>query len=376
MSSGSVFTPVEYKEKVDTNAYEKAKFKLEMNDGTTKDIRVPIFTADKGVEGLLYVHDMFVEEMINECNFDAADTWQYWPKVLHTVDRRKWTNRVRNIPEEERTMPRFQQEWQAFLTDYANSKNPRDDLLTYLDSDACKKPKNTSVNDHVSRVETLCLYANLLPGVQAELTEGAITLKILQSFPKTWQQQFNLANSGWSIATNGLRQRIVQYMTSFKAVQDDKDAGRKHTKDNNKRNANDAGGSATVRDPPKRRKKGGRVGARIRHPCHQHNGTHDWADCSQNPNSRNYYMNPNSPFHRGNNGGGRGGRGGRGGARFNNPTGRGGGRGQPNPGQYFQNFNAVEQQQYNAHAPPGNLNGQYMVQGPNAHNNNHVHWRN
>lgn len=40
--------------------------------------------------------------------------------------------------------------------------------------------------------------------------------------------------------------------------------------------------------------------------CRLHNGTHLWSDCAKNPKSKNYFMNPSSPFYRGSGRGGRG----------------------------------------------------------------------
>ncbi len=65
---------------------------------------------------------------------------------------------------EELTRNRFTQDFDRFGMHYSNSASPRDDLIRYLISDECKKPRKVNPDDHATRIETLCLYANRLEG--------------------------------------------------------------------------------------------------------------------------------------------------------------------------------------------------------------------
>jgi hypothetical protein len=68
-------------------------------------------------------------------------------------------------------MANFDLVFRDFLTAESGSLNPRDDLIAYLATDECKKPRKINVRSHANRIETLCLYANRLEGVKAILTD-------------------------------------------------------------------------------------------------------------------------------------------------------------------------------------------------------------
>ena len=130
------------------------------------------------------VYDEFISQAATRLDFDDRDYWIYWPDVLDPVARRKWTQNTDNIPARQRTRDRFLEEFNRFVTHYSNSASPRDDLIRYLLSDECKKPRKVTPDDHATRMETLCLYANRLEGLEADLTEERITMIIFNSFPE------------------------------------------------------------------------------------------------------------------------------------------------------------------------------------------------
>ena len=330
------------------------KVEVEMADGTFRKRTLPRFAGDKGVEGLFYVYDEFISQVADRLGFQDEDYWTYWPDVLDPVARRKWSQLTGNIAARLRTQARFVQEFNRFVTHYSNSASPRDDLIRYLLGDECKKPRKVTPDDHATRIETLCLYANRLQGLEAVLTDERITMIIFNSFPEPWKRDFMI---GRGRPENATRATIMEYMNLRKTYADADEV--KHKKRKNEKNE--------VMHSNKKKQTGKNTEKNI---C-RHHGTHPWTECSLNPQSKNYHMNPRSPFYRGGRGNGRG-DGGRGG-RFN--TGRGG------RGNEFTGRGGTPHQQHmyqgggrgaNYHYDRGNDHGR--GRGPNANNHNNYHF--
>ena len=344
-----------YDEKVKHGDYDMVKVEVEMNDNTFRKRTLPRFAGDKGVEGLFYVFDEFMSQIAGRLAFDGEDYWTYWPDVLDPVARRKWNQNTMQINERDRTADRFLVEFNRLVTHYSNSASPRDDLVRYLLSDECKKPRKVSPDDHATRIETLCLYANRLEGLEAPLTEAKITMIIFNSFPEPWKRDFKIGRGRPETATRSV---IMEYMNLRKTFADADEA--KHKKRKNEKN-----------EPTTSNKKK-TIGKSTEKNICRHHGTHPWSECSLNPQSKNYHMHPRSPFFRGSRGSGRG-EGGRTPGRFN-----GGGRGRGNE---FTGRGGMPHQQNmyqgsgrggNYYSGRGSDHGQ--GRGPTANNNNYNHY--
>jgi len=331
------------------------KVEVEMNDGTYRKRTLPRFSGDKGVEGLFYVFDEFISQTADKFEFDDDNYWTYWPDVLDPVGRRMWNQNTNHIVGANRTRERFLVEFNRFVTHYSNSASPRDDLVRYLLSDECKKPRKVNPDDHATRIETLCLYANRLEGLEAELSEERITMIIFNSFPEPWKRDFKIGRGRPETAT---RHVIMEYMNLRKTYADADEA--KHKKRKNEK---------TETHTSNKKKYAGK--STEKNIC-RHHGTHPWNECSLNPQSKNFHMNPRSPFFRGGRAPGRGEVGGRTG-RFN-----GAGRGRGNE---FTGRGGVPHQQHmyqgggrgaNYYTGRGGDHGQ--GRGPTANNNNHNHY--
>jgi len=208
-NSNQTLACILYEEKIKHGDYDVVKIEVEMDDGSQRSRTLPRFSGDKGVEGLFYVYDEFISQAAERLGFDDQDYWTYWPDVLDPVSRRKWKQNKDNINPNGRTVNRFRQEFNRFVTLYSNSACPRDDLIKYIQSDECKKPRKVNPDDHATRIETLCLYANRMEGLDAELTEGRITMFIFNSFPEPWKRDFKI---GRGRPENADRKNILEYM--------------------------------------------------------------------------------------------------------------------------------------------------------------------
>lgn len=306
-----IVSPVPYVVSHDEEAYPTEKIEIDLQDGDYRKRSVKVWSAKRGVEGLLYCFDSFKRQCIDKFQFDIADIEEHFPAMLDPEAERRWNALWAGVPAAEKSVPRFEQEFNRFVTIVSGSSNPRDDLIEYITHSAeCKKKRNTDVDVHVSRIVTLCLLANRLKGTAALLTEEQISLAIFHSFPEPWQSNFRLHRGR---ATDFTREEIMAYFRDNKAIQDSREEdGKKKRKDR--------------KETP--RTEGGNGGKKAKKNDCKHHGTHPWSECSLNPRSKNYYLNSSSPFYRGGNGS-RGGPRGQGGGRGNGGRFQGrGGRGQ------------------------------------------------
>jgi len=333
------------------------------------------------VEGLVHCKDHY-DVAAKDFAFDASDHFNYFPRILNQVSDRWWNNRIARLPGQANawTMADFDLVYAEFVTAESGSLYPRDDLIAYLKTDDCKKPRKVSIRTHASRIESLCYYANCLQGVAHDLTELQITELIFQSFPNAWLNEFCLHKG------NPLLSRcevILQYFITKKQIQDD-------TEDTNKKCKKEDKGENGGNGNNKNKKQKGKADGAM---CRKHK-THLWSKCSENPKSKNYFLNPKSPFYRGGQGGRNGGRGGYGGRGFGrgndqggyNSGGRGGGRGYGRGGnsynggeQHHNDYRGNDQSDDQTNHRDnyfGDQRGSGRGRGPHDHSGNHNSYHN
>eukprot|EP00980_Cylindrotheca_fusiformis_P006034 scaffold1294_cov78-Cylindrotheca_fusiformis.AAC.6 len=353
--------------------YVLQKVEVELGEDRTRSRKLPRWTGDRGIEGLFYCYDQF-KQFATRLDFEDEDYWTYFPDILDSVAQLSWQAQTGNIAEADQTQERFEQEFNDFVTKHAGSTTPKRDMIKYLDSEECKKPpRNKSVREHVNRIEILCMYVNRLQGNDPDLDEQMVKIKIFETFPVPWQDEYGLHHK----PEESTLAQLVEFFEKKKRIAD-------ATENDNKEKR-----KAKGKDKDAKGKKP-KTGDGQQNMCRLHNESHPWKDCSMNPKSCNYYMKPTSPFYRGGQGGGRGQGGpGRGNGRG---YGRPGGRGNyPRDGGYNNNNNNNNNDNYyvgdhgrdrggDRYDQYQNNNNQDDRQGRDNQNqqdnyqNNHVHW--
>ena len=304
----SIVSPIPYDQVHKDESYETEKIEIDLQGGGYRKRYLKVWSASRGVEGLLYCYDIFAK-VATKFTFDLADYEEHLPCMFDDTSRRDWENRWNVVPTTQRSIQRMQTEFEEYVTEVTGSDTPRDDLIKYVkESDECKKKRNVDVREHVNRIITLCLSANRLVGTTPDLTDNQITLMIFSTFPEPWQDEFTL-NRGRAI--HFTRTEIISYMENKKKIQD---KAEDQTKRKRKQESNNKEGKEDKQSKKKVTSNS--------NTC-RHHGTHPWSECSLNPKSSNYHLKPNSPFYRSDRGGGRFGRGGgRSGGRFGGRGGR------------------------------------------------------
>ena len=313
---------IPYKDELDPTTMSKVKMEKPNNNGQMIRREVPMFDTKHGVEGLFHVYYQF-DIVAKELGFTPAEKWTNFTRVLNRTTLARWNNLTRNLTADQRTLIHLKVKQKELVTKHAEHENPRDVMIDFLRSNRCNKPWSMSVGDHVSRIETLCQYANELEGTEPELQEGQIKRIVFDSFPREWKSTFLLHNR----LTDKTLDEVIEFMSKMKATADSADK-KKRKRDDEERLR--GGGDQDGKEKKKGKKTKGNNSTTKKAKngedvCHKHpHGTHSWSECSLNPASVNYGM-----FGTGQgSGGGRGGRGGFGGRGGSNGRGGfGGGRG-------------------------------------------------
>ena len=149
-----------------------------------------------GIENLLYVVEDFLIVMDALMVTDHDETIKYFKKLLGHGPAEKFRKLltknfymdtvIRRIV----TETKFQKATKGFVALYCTSQDPKGDLIEYLKSDKCMKPREKSVSDHQDRMEELMRYSTQLEGSGENLSENEQKIILFHSFPIAWQISF------------------------------------------------------------------------------------------------------------------------------------------------------------------------------------------
>ena len=278
-----------YSSKFDSSKLEKAQLSQTWDDGTTKKKKCPIFSGEHGIEALLYVEDRF-NSICRQLEFTTGEElFDAFEEIVSNQAEQRWETLTGQLTAQQKTNARFRQEMDNFYLSYCDD-DARDTMFDYLRS--FTKPFSTAAGAHADRMEILVNYANRLPGLEPPMNEDQIKKLIFSSFPKTWQHAY--IQSGRRIQDETLA-RIIQYMKDEKSFLDG-------TENNKRKRMNNDGSSSNERFSRKRNNYNNRGRGRQQlgrdrgssgrfNPCRMHNGHHDWSECFDNPQSKNYMPN-------------------------------------------------------------------------------------
>ena len=102
----------------------------------------------------------------------------------------------------------FEKLLKGFIKVYCTSTDPKGDVITYLKSEGCRKPKETSVSDHQDRMEEMIRYCMYLEGARDNLSDDETKTIIFNSFPAQWQINYKRSQSA-------LQQTSIKYVMIF-----------------------------------------------------------------------------------------------------------------------------------------------------------------
>ena len=171
---------------------------MKLKTGTPKGEELCAVFDGGEVELLLYVFEDFEIAMDNleilKDNYTLRK--KYFKKVLGHGPAEKITKVilggffVDTVVMNTVTVTAFEKLKRAFIKLYCTSTDPKGDLIKYLKTEKCKKPKDKSVSDHQDRVEEMMRYATFLEGARNDLSDNEKKTILFITFPEAWQMNY------------------------------------------------------------------------------------------------------------------------------------------------------------------------------------------
>ena len=169
-------------------------------------------------------------------------------------------NRGNEFPTTTEGWEEAKREW---IIEYAKDHKAKDDAIisAWTATTNYMKPKETNIEDHSDRIDTICTYIDLLPGNHNTLMDLERKSLLFNTFPKTWRAaEFMLNCNDPELASE---KEIKDFMEKKKEITDRENSVREKAKSKVKK----------MEESKKKRdeKKGNQ-------PCRTHNGAHLWKD--------------------------------------------------------------------------------------------------
>ena len=154
---------IKYKRAFKPSEMETVKLKQTYEGGSTSTRRNPIFSGSEGVEGLLFVKERF-DQTCTALEFSTGEElFDNFEQVISDTAEARWNNNVAEIPDDDRTADRFDEEFAAYLQRYTTNRG-RDYMKAYLNSKDVTKDHDAECDDHAERLLTLIRFTNQMPG--------------------------------------------------------------------------------------------------------------------------------------------------------------------------------------------------------------------
>jgi len=177
---------IRYKSTFKPEELERVKLTQRYDDDSTKTKKVPMFSGQGGIEGLLYVYNRF-QKVAEFLSFDTGEElFEHWDSCLSSNAEIQWDNLSSSIPVADRTRDRFEQAINEYKLKYCD-ENARDTMVDYMQNNKeCEKTHDEDVRKHGERLRAMFEYANQLPGTGSLLTANDKKNILLNSFPDDW----------------------------------------------------------------------------------------------------------------------------------------------------------------------------------------------
>ena len=174
---------------------ELVKVKLKTVDNNNSKLKEFCAVFDKSdIKALLYViEDFQISFEALELDINNYETMRKFSKKVlghGAIEKfRKLVQRqlyVNTVVENRVAQYAFEKLLKGFIKVYCTRTDLKGDVITYLKSDGCKKPKETSISDHRDRMEEIMQYCTFLEGARDDLSEDETKTILFNSFPVQW----------------------------------------------------------------------------------------------------------------------------------------------------------------------------------------------
>jgi hypothetical protein len=205
-----VETPVTYKSTFKISELEKVKLEQHFEDGKVK-VEVPLFMRQQGLEGLVYIVDRFKDDCKELEWSEGEEMFQGFAKILQGQAYSFWCDEVlKKFPQEEQTQENFQDAIDMMKIFFGGGTLARNHILQYIQTNDCKKPRETTVEEYMRRITTLVSLANQSTGTDAEVTKVRFNELLFSTMPNQWKREFE---SSYRVLTNMTTRELVDFFS-------------------------------------------------------------------------------------------------------------------------------------------------------------------
>eukprot|EP00536_Pseudo-nitzschia_multiseries_P013578 jgi/Psemu1/35662/gm1.35662_g len=168
--------PITYDFSCDRTKNKLATLKVyDAKSNLKEEWKLPIFSEEGGLEELLY-------------------------------SQRKWDETTQNNNDDFNypdNMEGYEEAFKDYIQEhYCDAGDAREIMQTYIRSDTCKKPHDTTSKDHALRINRLIRYSDKLQGHGPKLSKIIKTTMLLQTFPNLRVEQYGQMHGGVTAETN------------------------------------------------------------------------------------------------------------------------------------------------------------------------------
>jgi hypothetical protein len=298
-----------------TEEVRQVKLTQEYQDGTHKEIKVPIDDGSKGPEYLIMVVMDEFDDAAEELDYTNDELFINFARVLKGNTKFLWQNVTDGLTDAQKTTARFKQAKKELIQAIVGP-NQRNIMKSWLQN-KCGKPLGVGPLVHLGRIQELIRLTNAFDGTESKIDAAGAKDILLATYPKPWRERY--LTSARELSTDSMLD-IAQYMNRLWMIEELSGRGRNNNNgkgkkryrrhdsdgdddDDNMRNSRRDNGksgnhsdrydyyedNASSRRSNKRRRR-----VQPEDDCPIHGGGHTWDDCRINPDGPNYK--PRRPY--------------------------------------------------------------------------------
>jgi hypothetical protein len=292
-------SPVKYESTLKISEMSTYTIKRYSEDNEKIERDCLIFTGNEGLEGFIHVYQRFN----NACSvFDIVDPREridLFEKILEDDALLYWNTQIHFDFSDEITDLEFEAAIKKMRIAFGGGERARDHIIEYMKSEACRKPRKSTVRDHSRRMQALMKLANEAEGTESQLDEAKFNKILLNSFPREWKTAFIIGGGNIS---NMNTESLITHFSEVKIEFDNREKNSRNKGQwsarrgnfekgigqfcqqyrTNYRNYNERGRGSFERNPGRGRGIGGRgPNPEMQCPLHPFSN-HQWKNCFEN----------------------------------------------------------------------------------------------
>lgn len=204
-----------------TEEVRQVKLTQEYQDGTHKEIKVPIDDGSKGPEYLIMVVMDEFDDAAEELDYTNDELFINFARVLKGNTKFLWQNVTDGLTDAQKTTARFKQAKKELIQAIVGP-NQRNIMKSWLQN-KCGKPLGVGPLVHLGRIQELIRLTNAFDGTESKIDAAGAKDILLATCPKPWRERY--LTSARELSTDSMLD-IAQYMNRLWMIEELSGRGR------------------------------------------------------------------------------------------------------------------------------------------------------